>query len=88
RRFRRKHGLAFNAEQEVGESIGAFVRYSWNDGRTEAFDFTDINRSIATGLQVQGGLWQQPGHTLGVAFASNSLSSPARQFFAAGGVGL
>ncbi|MFX8215158.1 carbohydrate porin, partial [Acinetobacter baumannii] len=36
RRFRRKHGLAFNAEQEVGESIGAFVRYSWNDGRTEA----------------------------------------------------
>ncbi|MDG0853036.1 carbohydrate porin [Roseateles puraquae] len=88
RRFQRKHGLAFNAEQEVAQGIGAFVRYSWNDGRTEAYDFTDINRSIAAGLQVKGGLWQQPEHTLGVALASNGLSSPARQFFAAGGVGI
>jgi high affinity Mn2+ porin len=88
RKFQRKHGLAFNAEQEVAEGVGAFVRYSWNDGRTEAYDFTDINRSLAAGLQVKGGLWQQPEHTLGLALASNGLSSPARQFFAAGGLGI
>lgn len=88
RRLQRKHGLAFNAEQELADGVGAFVRYSWNDGRTEAYDFTDINRSVAAGLQLKGGLWRQPEHTLGAALAANDLSSPARQFFAAGGLGI
>ncbi|CAM3846789.1 carbohydrate porin [Roseateles saccharophilus] len=88
RRFQRKHGVAFNAEQEVAQGVGAFVRCSWNDGRTEAYDFTDINRSVAAGLQIKGSFWRQPEHTLGLALASNGLSGQARRFFAAGGLGI
>ncbi|MFG6485903.1 carbohydrate porin [Roseateles sp. BYS78W] len=88
RRMTGKQGWSINAEQELAEHVGAFARYSRNDGRTEAFDFTDINRSLSLGLSVNGAAWAQPGHTLGVALAVNSLSAPAQRYFAAGGLGI
>jgi high affinity Mn2+ porin len=88
RRMAGKQGFAVNAEQALAANLGAFARYSRNDGRTEAFDFTDINRSLSAGLVVDGAAWSRPGHTLGVALAVNSLSGPARRYFAAAGLGL
>lgn len=88
RRMAVKRGFSINAEQALAAGVGAFARYSRNDGRTEAFDFTDINRSLSAGVSVNGAAWSQPDHTLGLALALNSLSGPARRYFAAGGLGI
>jgi high affinity Mn2+ porin len=88
RRVANKSGLSVNLEQEVADGVGVFARWSRNDGKTEAYDFSDINRSLSLGLSLNGRLWGQPDHTAGFAWVSNGLSSPARAYFAAGGLGI
>jgi len=60
RRMAAKQGFAVNAEQALGGNLGAFARYSPNDGRTEAFDFSDINSLLSFGLSVNGEAWSRP----------------------------
>lgn len=83
-----KHGFVVNAEQALTDDLGAFARYSWNDGRTEAYEFSDINQSLAGGLQLNGSAWGRPEHEAGLAVVANGLSAAARQYFAAGGLGI
>ena len=51
-------------------------------------EFTDINRSLAAGLALQGDRWGRHDDTVGVAAAVNGLSGAARAYFAAGGLGV
>jgi len=88
RRIANKAGGALNAEQEIADGIGAFARVSFNDGAFEAYDFTEINRSIAGGLSIEGRRWGRERDTLGIAAAANALSHDARDYFAAGGMGI
>ena len=88
RRDASRSGVALNIEQEVRADLGAFVRASVNDGSQEAFEFTEINRSVSGGLSLKGTGWHRPGDTLGFAVAVNSLSGAARRYFAAGGLGI
>ena len=81
-------GLALNIEQELGRDVGAFARASWNDGSKETYEFTDINRSLSAGLSLTGSRWSRPQDGLGVAAAVNGLSTAARRYFAAGGLGV
>ncbi len=43
-----KYGFGLNMEQELTKDIGIFGRLGWNDGKTESFAFTAIDR-LATG---------------------------------------
>ncbi len=88
RRFQARRGTAVNLEQEVAEGIGVFARASANDGRKEAYEFTEINRSLSGGLSVKGDGWKRADDTVGIAVAINQLSGPARDYFAAGGMGI
>lgn len=88
RRYASRAGVALNLEQELAGDLGFFLRASANDGRFEAYDFTDINRSLSAGLSLAGSRWGRAQDTLGVAFAQNGLSSTARAYFAAGGLGI
>lgn len=81
-------GTALNLEQELTTDLGAFARASWNDGTKEAFEFTDINRSLSAGLSLAGNRWNRGQDTVGLAFAINGLSTAARRYFAAGGIGI
>jgi high affinity Mn2+ porin len=81
-------GVALNIEQELTADLGTFARASWNDGTQEAFEFTDINRSLSAGLSLAGKRWSRDQDTLGVAFVINGLSTAARRYFAAGGLGV
>ncbi len=83
-----KAGLALNLEQQWADGVGSFARLSTSDGRQEAYDFTEINRSVAGGLVLQGRLWGAPQHRWGGAVAVNALSGAARRYFAAGGMGI
>jgi high affinity Mn2+ porin len=82
-----KYGFGINLEQALSDDIGVFARTSWNNGQTETFAFTEIDRSISTGLAVKGTAWRRPQDRVGVALARNGLSSAHRDYLAAGGLG-
>jgi high affinity Mn2+ porin len=71
----------------VSEDVGAFGRIGWNDGATETWCFTEIDRTASAGLLVKGTPWQRADDTLGVAAVANGLSGPHRSYLAAGGLG-
>ena len=83
-----RSGLALNLEQEIASDIGAFARVGSNGGDKEAYEFSDINKSISAGLSIKGDRWQRHDDTIAVAFAVNGLSANARDYFAAGGLGI
>jgi high affinity Mn2+ porin len=87
RQSRIKYGYYLNLQQEITDDIGAFARWSWNDGQNEIMAFTDIDRSLSLGVSVKGSLWGRANDTVGVGGAINMLSGPHIDFLAAGGVG-
>ncbi|MEI9985606.1 MAG: carbohydrate porin [Aliidongia sp.] len=60
RKYSTKPGAAINAEQQILPDLGAFLRASLDDGHKEAYEFTEINRSVSAGLSAER-------HTLGSA---------------------
>jgi len=83
-----KPGAAINLEQELMAGLGAFARYSQDDGSKEAYEFTDINRSLSAGLSLKGERWGREQDTVGVALVANRISGAAQAYFAAGGMGV
>jgi len=83
-----KVGAALNLEQSLTGDLGLFSRLSWNDGRTEGWAFTDIDRSAVLGLSLKGASWGRPDDTVGLADAVNGLSKAHQLFFANGGTGI
>ena len=88
RQGRTKYGFYLNLEQEISDSVGAFARFSWNDGRSEIMSFTDIDTSLSAGLSIKGTPWGRPNDTIGIAGALNSISGDHANYLAAGGLGI
>ncbi|HEY8229526.1 MAG TPA: carbohydrate porin [Rhodanobacteraceae bacterium] len=86
---RHKYGYAINAELPLadGGDTGLFARYGWNDGHTESFAFTEVDRDASLGAQVSGVHWHRPQDRLGIAVGMNALSRDHRDYLAAGGHG-
>jgi high affinity Mn2+ porin len=89
RRGRKKIGYGLNLEQPLADAgeTGLFMRAGWNDGKTESFAFTEVDRTLSGGLQVAGNHWGRPDDRLGLAVAVNGLSPDHRGYLAAGGSG-
>lgn len=88
RRGSSQTGFAVNFEQELSANFGAFARASQNSGSREAYEFADITRSVSAGVSAQGDRWGRHDDTVGMAAVVNGLSDAARQYFAAGGLGI
>jgi high affinity Mn2+ porin len=88
RRYRSRSGVSFNLEQEVGEGVGVFTRGGVADGDVEPYEFSDIDRTVAAGVSVNGQRWGRPHDTFGVAGVVNGISAAHRRFLAAGGLGI
>lgn len=88
RRNRTKYGFVLNLEQALSDDLGLFSRLSWNDGETEVMSFTDISQSFSLGTSLKGARWGRPKDVIGLAGVVNTLSSPERDFLAAGGTGI
>ncbi|MGH8190727.1 MAG: carbohydrate porin [Rhodanobacteraceae bacterium] len=86
---RRKYGYALNAELPLADDgdTGLFARYGWNDGHTESFVFTEVDRDASLGAQISGVHWHRSADRLGIAIAMNALSHEHRDYLAAGGCG-
>lgn len=80
--------ITFNLEQELSPGLGAFAKISYNDGSQEAYEFTDVNKSLSLGVALKGNAWNRPADTVALATAFNCISAPARAYFAAGGLGI
>ncbi len=82
-----KVGYSVNMEQAISANTGLFVRGGWNDGKTETWAFTEIDRTVSLGIAMAGTAWNQPDASAGLAFVLNGLSADHREYLAAGGYG-
>jgi high affinity Mn2+ porin len=81
-------GCGLNLEQELTGDLGMFSRLGWNDGDTEPWMFTDIDRTATLGLSLKGTRWGRPQDTVGWAGVWNEISTGHQRFLAAGGQGI
>ncbi len=87
RTFRDKYGFSLTADQEITPDLGVFARLGWNDGHTETWAFTEIDRSASIGLSLRGTSWNRPDDVAGVAAVINGLAHDHRQYLGDGGYG-
>ena len=59
RRPQDKRGYGVNLEQNLTADIGLFGRIGWNDGRTETYAYSEIERSAQIGLSIKGTQWKR-----------------------------
>jgi high affinity Mn2+ porin len=88
RQYSSRPGVALNLEQQIAPDLGAFARATADNGSKEVYEFTEINQSISAGISLKGARWYRPGDTIGLAGAINGISPQARNYFAAGGLGV
>jgi len=87
RRIQSKLGVGIGTQFEFAPDIGGYVRASLNDGKTETFAFTEIDRSLAVGALAKGRVWGRSQDSAGLALYVNGLDRPHRSYLAAGGLG-
>lgn len=84
---RHKYGFGVSADQYLTRDLGLFAKASYNDGHTETWFFTEIDRSISFGAVLKGTAWKRNDDELGLAFIGDGLSADHRDYLAAGGYG-
>jgi high affinity Mn2+ porin len=87
RSYSTKYGFALNIEQELTPDLGLFSRIGWNDGATETWAFTEIDRSFSVGLSLKGTRWHRADDVFGFAIIVDGLSKDHEDYLAAGGLG-
>lgn len=88
RDYRFKYGVGLNWEQEVATNVGIFSRLGWNDGREEAWAYSDVNYSGSVGISVSGAAWGRANDTFGLACVASGISSENQHYLQAGGLGI
>ena len=88
RQYQSRGGVSMNLEQEITPNLGAFVRAGWADGSIEPYEFTDVDRTVAGGISLNGKQWNRPDDTVGIAGAINGISGVHEAFLNDGGLGI
>ena len=88
RRYAVRSGVSLNLEQSVTETLGLFARAGEAGGAVEAYEFADIDRTIAAGLSQGGRPWGREDDRAAVAVVVNDVSAIHRAYLAAGGSGI
>jgi high affinity Mn2+ porin len=88
RRYQNRPGFNLNFEQQIVPNIGAFGRVGWANGNLEPYEFTDVDRTASTCVQLAGKLWGRPDDTFGFAGVVNMISAPHIAYLNAGGLGI
>ena len=81
-----KYGAGVNFEQALTNDLGMFMRLGWNDGKTQSFAFTAIDRLASGGVSMKGTRWRRRGDVAGTSFTAGGLSKVHQEYLAAGGV--
>ena len=81
-----KYGFGLSADQEIARDIGVFARLGWNDGKTQSFAFTAIDRLAEGGVSVTGARWRRPNDVVATALTVSGLSAVHAEYLARGGL--
>lgn len=88
RQYRSRLGASLNLEQQLVKDLGFFARVGKAAGNVEAYEFTDIDRSVEAGLSLKGPSWHREHDTVGLAGLVNNISADRQRFLNAGGLGI
>jgi high affinity Mn2+ porin len=88
RQYRSRGGVSMNLEQEITPNLGAFLRAGWANGNVEPYEFTDVDRTVAAGVSLNGKQWSRPDDSVGVAGIINGISGVHEAFLNDGGLGI
>jgi high affinity Mn2+ porin len=80
-----KYGVGISVDQEVAKDFGVFARLGWNDGKTESFAFTAMDRLATGGVSLDGGRWHRPDDTVAGELTVGGISGVHAQYLAMGG---
>jgi high affinity Mn2+ porin len=88
RQYRSRLGADVNASQELTADLGTFLRFGKAAGNVEAYEFTDVDQSLSTGLSLKGTTWQRAQDTVALALMENKISGEREAYLNAGGLGI
>ena len=80
-----KYGFGVNLEQEIKKDFGVFARLGWNDGKTESFAFTAMDRLATGGVSFSGTRWHRPNDTVATELTFGGISGVHALYLARGG---
>ncbi len=81
-----KYGFGVSWDQELRRELGIFGRLGWNDGKTESFAFTAIDRLASAGTSIGGSRWRRPGDTAASLVTFSGISGVHASYLAHGGL--
>jgi high affinity Mn2+ porin len=81
-----KYGLGINMQQALTPDVGIFTRLGWNDGKTQSFAFTAIDRLASGGVSVKGTRWHRKDDVVATSFTAGGISGVHAEYLAHGGV--
>ena len=81
-----KYGFGLSVDQEIFKDFGILGRLGWNDGKTESFAFTAMDRLASTGLSFTGTRWRRPGDVVASEVTVGGLSAVHALYLAMGGL--
>ena len=81
-----KYGAGISFDQAISRDIGLFTRLGWNDGKTESFAFTAIDRLASAGVSIKGTRWRRKNDVVASGLTVAGLSGVHRQYLERGGV--
>ena len=87
REGRHRYGFGLNFEQEIGPQIGIFGRLGWSDGSNEAYEYTEVDRTIELGAFSKGDRWKRRNDRVGAVIVANGIVKAHQEYLALGGLG-
>ncbi len=59
----------------------------WSDGRNEAYEYTEVDRTIELGAFSKGDRWKRRNDRVGAVFVANGIVKAHQEYLALGGLG-
>lgn len=85
--YHNKTGIGLDADLALDDETGVFVRFSFNDGRSESMGYTQADQAFNIGFSKGMSRFKRPNDNFGLAFSANGLSKGHRAYVNAGGNG-
>ena len=88
RQYRSRFGIGVSLEQPISSDLGVFLRAGTASGDVEAYEFTDVDRTITLGASLRGTRFRRPADTVGLALLDNRISAVRQAYLDLGGLGI
>lgn len=81
-----KYGTGISFDQAITSDLGVFSRLGWNDGKTQSFAFTAMDRMASGGVSLKGTRWHRSTDTVASALTVGGISGVHADYLAHGGL--